>query len=410
MKFGKREGFLLTILCIALYAFIFVKFIYSGYIPQIEEIQEKIEQKTVEKETLDRDLKNIDTLKNNLNIKTVRNERLEEYLMNDANVSDSIDYIDKLTKFFQKNVSDVSIKAPVEKTVSAKEAQDSKNKDSKDNNNIFYEFQISFNTKMTYDEAMNLVDYVEGGTKKVKIAKFALLPAEKEAAGTANGATNNIVSNNNPNNFKVEMTVSLYALNPGNINKIYEYSRQRFNSYDSNDGIIIVPKSNTTPSNNINVPNVSTNIPTNNNTKVAQAAIPRDIDLSVKSFMAAGPNFYAHGVGGYNNFAKFKTKGTSDVQLNIHETRYDIKIVNSENETYKLEGKLPNRDIHFYVSVGFPTTIVENKNLGANIKIVNNSGKKINIHLDDKSKRARITDRSGSVILLSSEQEKVYIL
>ena len=54
----KREIFLLIILFIVIYAFIFVKFIWGGAIPDIEKVQAEIEKVKSEKAQLDEDYKN----------------------------------------------------------------------------------------------------------------------------------------------------------------------------------------------------------------------------------------------------------------------------------------------------------------------------------------------------------------
>jgi hypothetical protein len=52
----------------------------------------------------------------------------------------------------------------------------------------------------------------------------------------------------------------------------------------------------------------------------------------------------------------------------------------------------------------------ENKNLGIDLRISNQSGRTINISLTDKNDVVRITDRNGVVIRGYSQSENVKIL
>ena len=54
-------------------------------------------------------------IKREVQIKTVRDERLNEFLMAEANISDSIEYVDKLDKMFGNSLKDVNINPPVER-------------------------------------------------------------------------------------------------------------------------------------------------------------------------------------------------------------------------------------------------------------------------------------------------------
>ena len=122
----KREIFLLLILFVGIYAFIFVKFIWGGAIPKIETVKASIENVKSEKAKLDEDKKNIEKLKNSLSIKTVQNDRIDEYLMSDASSADSIDYIDKLTKLFEKSLKSIRFENPVKKEVVKEDDKKSK--------------------------------------------------------------------------------------------------------------------------------------------------------------------------------------------------------------------------------------------------------------------------------------------
>ncbi|NMB34443.1 MAG: hypothetical protein GX992_09520, partial [Clostridium sp.] len=172
----KRELLLLGVLFIAAYAFVFVKFVWGSSLPKIESIKESISVAQQEKAKLDEDLTNIDKLKNSLGIKNIQNERIGEYLMDDASSADSIDYLDKLGKTFEKSIQNVSFSVPVKKeAVVEGKKDDEAGKGNTDN--IYYEFRFSFKATMAYDDIMDIVDFIEGGSRKVKISKFNITPS-----------------------------------------------------------------------------------------------------------------------------------------------------------------------------------------------------------------------------------------
>jgi len=63
-----------------------------------------------------------------------------------------------------------------------------------------------------------------------------------------------------------------------------------------------------------------------------------------------------------------------------------------------------------HIVLNYNLTPIENKDLGVNVQIINNTDKQININLYDKVRRAKITDRNGNSIYKSSSVEKVTIV
>jgi len=49
-----------------------------------------------------------------------------------------------------------------------------------------------------------------------------------------------------------------------------------------------------------------------------------------------------------------------------------------------------------HIVLNYNLTPIENKDLGVNVQIINNTDKQININLYDKVRRAKITDRNGN--------------
>jgi len=134
---GKDKGkiALLIVLLLVLYGVIYYQFIWTPkFSLDIEDINSKIETAQKQKQKLDNDLANIETLKRNLEMKTVQNERLETYLLNDSNVSDGFEYIEKLGKLFKNKLYNVKVKRPAEKKIG--NSKDDKNAQS------YYEIQM----------------------------------------------------------------------------------------------------------------------------------------------------------------------------------------------------------------------------------------------------------------------------
>jgi len=444
----KREIFLLIILFIVIYAFIFVKFIWGGAIPDIEKVQAEIEKVKSEKAQLDEDYKNIEKLKNNLEIKNVQDERIDEYLMYDASSADSIDYLDKLIKLFEKSVTGISFENPVKKEVVSKDATSTTgttgttgttsttdttgtasenvvSTEKKSATNTYYEFRFSFKAEMTYEESMELVNFIEGGSRKVKISKFDLFPSSSNSI-KAGQSVNSGQRNNNGSNadesadessedlFSVEMTINMYSKNLGSINNIYNYAKNNYNRFINSEDKVIVPNLNTDLNNKKPDGVVSRNdsVSEGSSGTVATERKKSDIEMRLGSFMASGPNFIIFGSGGYrNNLLRYKTKEVTKVSVNINKETYNVEVYSPDNGTSgTIQGALSNEEPHITVISNFPTDVVENKNLGIDLMVRNESGKMVSISLTDKNNAVRITDRNGSVIRGYSQSENVKIL
>jgi hypothetical protein len=432
-------------LFVGIYAFIFVKFIWGGAIPRIETVKASIENVKSEKAKLDEDKENIEKFKNSLSIKTVQNDRIDEYLMSDASSADSIDYLDKLTKLFEKTLRSIRFENPVKKEVLIEEGQKPKavstSGDNDDNTNIsvsnstsqknasntYYEFRFSFTADMTYDEVMDLVSFIEGGSRKVKISKFNIVPSAEKTAiispSQNNSSSNNAGGQGNDNNsegnesiagvFTVEMEINLYSKDMGSINSIYNYTKNNSNRFITSDGDVIVPVINidsnkTTPDGVVSYSDGGNKSSGVTGTKERKA---RDIEMRLDSFFAAGPNFSVYGWGGYsNNIVRFKTKDVTKVEIDFKKETYDAKVTRYDNEVKKLHGSFSSEEPHIVIVSNFPMNIDENKNLGIDLRISNQSGRTINISLTDKNDVVRITDRNGVVIRGYSQSENVKIL
>ena len=384
-----RDLIILIFLFLVLYGVIYYNFVLVDAMDEVERIQSKIESAQKEKKELEDDLKNIEVLKRNLEMKKTQNERLEEYLMSAANITDNIEYVDKLAKLFEKGFSKVKINKPTELK-------------SQKTKTTYYEFGIQLTTSMTYNQILGLIDYVEGGSRKVKVSVFNMKPKEEKKGDSAQPNTSEPI-------YDLELTINMYSLKLSDIDKVYEYSRKRFNRFEDGDGVIFVPL--------IDAPGtVSTSVsvdPKDKNTTKKDDFLynsrKADIDIRLGSFLIAGQNFVIKGAG--NDFPiNFRQKDRASVKITFSGDNYHVSVNGGVGSAYNLSGNVDKDVISMFVGADFPTDIRENKSLGADIQIINNSGKRVDINLYDTVKRIRITDRNGNLIIKSSELEKVYIV
>lgn len=382
-----RDTLILIFLFVVLYGLIYYNFVLVDAMDEIKAVQDKIEAAEKKKKALEDDLKNIEVLKRNLEMKNTQNERLEEYLMSAANITDNIEYVDKLARLFENGFHKVKIGKPKELK-------------SQSTNTKYYEFGIDLTTNMTYNQILNLIDYVEGGSRKVKVAVFNMKPKSGKNDGTTQNAVEQI--------YDVNLTINMYSLNLSDIDKVYEYSRKRFNRFEEGDGLTFIPL--------INEPgtvNTSVSVDPSYNDSVLNEIAKKykrtDIDIRLGSFLFAGQNFEIKGAG--NEFPiNFRQKDRASVKITFSGDNYHVSVNGGEGNPYNLRGKTEYDTISMYVGANFPTDVVENKNLGADIQIINDSGKRVDINLVDKVNRIRILDRNGNVIVKKSDIEKVYII
>jgi hypothetical protein len=419
MSTRKKELKLVAILGVAVYAFIFYKYIWVPVIPSISDINMKIESAKQEKASLDLDLKNIDRLRSQMATRNTLNERIDEYLMNSANMVDSLEYVDKLTRLIGNNITELNIAKPEQRNASSINNtlnDDTDLKDTATGINKYYEIKTDFKANMTYQEALDLVKYIEDGTRKVKITKFIVKALTKNEIKTSAVNGSQPVTNNTTDAAKVnqgaqgsvadkdklyfiDMTVCMYSVNIRASDRLYEYSRHKLSKFLISSSILFGSDTNTQ-----SLPKPTTIGDINEEFGVG------DIVIKERSYLAAGENLQVFGVDRENDIARIKTNQYSDVRINLYKDSYSIDIASNENKTKKISGDLPDKNIiTLYVGIDMPT-IKENQKIRLNIRITNNSDRNINLLLKDTQKRVSVFDRSGRTIYGESSYEKIMII
>jgi len=420
MSVGKRELKMAIVLGLILYAFFFYKFIWTPAALSISETNNKIIAFTNEKAALERDYASIEVKKAELGAKKTLNERIDEYLMNSSNLVDNLEYVDKLTLLVGKNIAEINIGKPEEKYTTRKNnplKSDTDLSEKKQSGQKYYESTIDFKAYMTNDSAMQLIKYIEGGTQKVKITKFSIkplkdnklpltaekAPANTEAAAPASTGQAAQTPSNMPGTqeklFEVNMTVSIYSVNIRAMDRMFEYNRHKLNRFINTGGIMFEQ-----------VQYSQDNTLTGNSANINELFGSDDIVIKQKSYLTAGENLQIFGTDRENDILRLKTDKATAVNMRFESNSYYISTKDSNKKTLEINGSLPDNEIiTMSVTVDMPT-IKENRNILLDLHIANNSGKKLNITLDDKQNRVKITDRKGNKIFGDSSGEHVNIL
>ncbi len=258
MKFSlkKRELILIAVLFAIVYAFVAYYFVYTPYWPKVQQDSSDIAELKEQKDKLDSDLANLPNTKLTIKSKNAANERYEEYLMNNTSITDGVDCIEKIAGLMGKEIKDISINKPEEKKLSTlPQTSPEPNTSGYGNNNKnttptpqpssaptatggtkgYYAIKIDFKTDLTFNEANELVKFCEGGSRKMTVDKFQLEPVQKDKQASQKVPVPP-PQQQEEEKYQVSMSISIYSLNLGNANKLYEYSRNRFNKYNDGNG------------------------------------------------------------------------------------------------------------------------------------------------------------------------------
>lgn len=410
MKFAlkRKEIMLVSVLALLVYAFVFYKFIWIPVVPDISAQKEEISRLNSEKEKLDSNLKNLEANKAKIVSIKSGSERLDGYLNNEANVMDCIEYMDKLAKIAGADITNINIATPEKK-----EADKS----------TYYEIKIDFTTMQDIQGIRDLVDFIENSSKIINISRLEIKPDKEKAKAsttlkapavtqtvnkpaTATGIPANPGNTNAADGdaqkeiYTANLTISMYAINLESADKFYEYGRHKFNRYQYGD---ISPLEITAldvlsgKSNNITV---GTNTASESNTT--------DFEINLNSFLSAGDNLTVFGTDKLKDKYSSKTNKYITMSVNINKSSYTVAISDGGGISSSFSGSVPDRDLNMLINTNL-SLIPENKGLGLKIKLVNNSGNKLNIVKKDVTKKVILTDRNAREIKDGNNQEKALI-
>jgi len=436
MTLGKKEVKLLIVLGLLVYGFLFYVIFVNNYIPEINEVNAKLAEAQAKEKALKEDLANIEQKKSDLHSKNIIGERMGNYLLEKGDVTDCIEYMEKLDRLIGKKLKDVKINEPKEITLTTVQSNSSSSSSSSDDDlmgdstssttttssvsksNKYYEMALDFKAELAYNEVLELLNYIEGASRKVQVSKFDLKP-KKDETNTAAGQNNTAKSTPAPTpvpgqqngvvpigqKYDIQMTIKLYAQELSEADKVYNFNRNKFNNFNESSGINFTIAQAYTNKDGTIIGNIQSGTQIN---VEQQTTSVTDVDFVIEQdgFLTAGNNLLISGVNRENGVFRYKTAGRTDISLLLDGSKYSFVINYATGKSKTLTGKLPNRDLNMKLSAVIPDLEVNDK-IKLNLKITNNTAKKLNIKLTDTLGRIRVTDRSGNVIKGTSSKEKV---
>jgi len=422
MTLGKKEIKLLIALGIILYVGLFIVLFVQNYIPQINEQNGRLAELKEKKRVLDNDLANIDNYKADLVSKTTSNERTENFIYLNADITDCIDYVDKLGLLMQNKINNVKVLDPVQKNLDVviEEKEESKTlAEPLDESKVtgeeestepetkvvkkgqaYIELGLQFKADLTYNEITQLLNFIEGSSKRIKVYNFEMTPLTAEAKDSK------VAAIAKDQLYKIDITIMMYSIND-NADKLYDYSRSKFNRYLEQKGMsfgesVTAP---TKPKNKTQT--ISSNTTSTSTTNISGSVTKPDFYIRLKSYLMSGDNLIVVGERGDKDFFKYKTNYEETIRIEINNSTYRIEAPAARGRSPIL-GNVPDRDMIMQILADVPNIKINNK-LKLNVKIINNSKQKIIINCSDSGSRTTIMDRDGNKILGSSSSENIII-
>ncbi len=384
MALKKKEKTMVIVLGLVIYVFAFVKFVLLSSIPKIKETQQALHAVQMKKEALEADYRNINAFIAELDAKTVADDRLGEYLMNNAGLTDSIEFIEKLALMMDTSIEKISLGQPTEMTEKG--------------GTKYYGFPIKFNASFSYPEMEEVITYCEGGSRKVRIAGFGIRP--DTSSDKASGEQI----------FSISMDLVFYSLDKNAADNLYQYSLSRLQEFKNRDGSPLFIKEDA-PLPEADLPNPQT-VSIKEQTIVPASVITMDnADFIVihRGYLYGGFNFETFSMFNSKGRLRKTTAGKMDVLLTLSSHSYTIQSTDDAGRTDTVSGDIPNRNFTMYIKSDIDTRVKENENLQVNIKVMNDSGKDLRVQLEQTGGRVRLLDREGNEIIARNDKERVYL-
>jgi Tfp pilus assembly protein PilO len=358
MKLSKKEKSLLIVFAVLVYAFVFTKFVLMSSIPRIKEAQNRIEAAKEQLSALEKDYNNIDEYKKMIEESRVIDERLGEYLMNSAGISDSIEFIENLALLIGTSLKSVSLGTP-QQLIEGETA--------------YYAFPISFNTVLSEEGLNELIRFCEGGSKKVTVRQLTINPTD-----AGNAAEYGIVALNKQV-FNINIGLVFYSMNKDAADNFLKYTRAAFERFKDTDGNPVFIEdsdeiADNTPAQTVPAPNP---VKDDDNASTEITLLNADFKIFHTGYLYGGYNFETYTAFNRNNRVRSTISVPMDVSLILGSTQYTIECVDGDGHMDSITGSLPDRDFTLYVQSNIKNDVKEDENLWLNLKIRNDSGKTI---------------------------------
>lgn len=397
MKLTKKEKTLIAVCAVLLYAFVFAKFVLMPSIPKIKDAQARIEDAKSRLAALESDYSNINEYKKMIEENKVIDERLGEYLMNSAGLSDSIEFVEDLALLIGTSLKSVSLGNPQQLL---------------EGETVYYAFPVSFNTVLSEEGLDELVKFCEGGSRKVTVRQFVIDPADaKKAAEYGIVGTKEQLLN-------INIGLVFYSMDKDAADSFIKYTRAAFERFRDEDGnpIFIDELDKTadntpTPAKTVQAQETVANSVNNtgDNTSGEITFSNADFKIHHTGYLYGGYNFETYTEFNRNNRIRSTIDVPMDVSLTLGKTQYTIECIDGDGHMDSITGDLPDRDFTLFIRSNIKNGVKENEDLWLNIKIRNDSGRMIIAKIEQTGDRVKLTDRNGNVINGKSEKEKVYL-
>lgn len=399
MTLTKKEKILLVILAVVVYIFVFTKFVLISAIPKIKDVKGRIHTVQAQLDALENDYNNLSRYKEQIKETETIDERLGEYLMDDASMSDSVEFVENLSLLIGRKLKSISLGDPKQMTIGESDT--------------YYAFPVRFRTVLTEEGLNELLRFIEGGSRKISVSSLNIKLADPATASEYG------ITDSSGSLFDVNMGIVFYSLNKNSADSFAEFTRSAFERFIEKEGLPVFIEE-LKDNSEINVPaaenteNTKTaNAARNSNTSAGITLLNSDFKIFHTGFLYGGYNFETYSQFDRQNRIRTHIKVPVKVTLTLGQTQYTIEYADENGYTDALTGDLPaneNRNYTFYIQSDVLDGVKENENLRVNLYIRNDSGKSINVKLEQSGDRVNVMDRDGNAIEQRSDKEKVYIL
>jgi hypothetical protein len=390
MSFTKKQKKIVVIILAFAYLYFFYVYNWKTSIPGIKSNSQKLSVASQELESLEKQLKNIQITESKLQSLQTANERYSDYIEESVDIVDVINYMERLEKLFVGKISGVNLAPP---RLNARSTPN------------YYEVAINFRATLKYNELLALTAFVEGGTKMSKITRLTVTPEPFTAEERA------VFGNQLPSiyrenwNLITNVGITLYALDQGEAELLYEVSKNKFERFGYFDGIAFVTPDLSEGGRVMNI----------NLGEVPQGPLPpitnrQDIVITMASFLTGVPNFSVRGIDtGNNEGFDVRIRERQEVTIRFNNYMYSLEAIDPSGIRNAFTGNFPGRNVALYVRDLVPE-IQENKDIGMDIRIVNESDYQVAVSLSRKSGRVRILDRDYQVVLSTNQRDKIFMI
>ncbi|NLX76704.1 MAG: hypothetical protein GXZ01_04920 [Clostridiaceae bacterium] len=392
MTLTKKEKILIAVLLVLVYIFVFVKFVLLSSIPKIKLVHERIKMAQVQLDALERDYQNIENFKRQIKENEVIDERLGEYLMDNAGMSDSVIFVENLALLMGSKLKGISLGAP---------------KQVVQENTVYYAFPVRFSTVLPEEGLNELIEYIEGGSRKVTVSTLSLKLTDEENAREYG------ISKSNDQLFDINIGLEFYSLDKDAADSLAKFTRAAIKRFiEDNELPVFIEElketDNILPSEPVKVSDTGNTQSKNTSGEITL----RNADFKIfhSGYLFGGYNFETYSEFNRSERIRSHISVPVDVTLTLGKTQYTIESVDGHGYTDMLTGNLTtDRDFTLFIESNISTEVKENENLWVNLYIRNDSGKRLIVRLEQTGNRVKIMDRSGNIIDGKNEKEKVYL-